>query len=60
MVGMFHHSSNVSHFESRCTICLYLDFSLKTAVFSCLAKALAPPPIVLESCSRTQTDRPVF
>jgi len=31
----------------------------KTAVFGCLTNALAPPPIVLESCSRAQTDRPV-
>jgi len=31
---------------------LYLDFSLKPAVFICLSSALAPPPIALESCSR--------
>jgi len=31
----------------------------KTAVFGCLTNAIAPPPIVLESCSRAQTDRPV-
>ena len=31
----------------------------KTAVFGCLTNALAPAPIALESCSRTQTDRPV-
>jgi len=31
----------------------------KTAVFSCLTNALAPPPIALESCSRAQTDWPV-
>ena len=35
----------------------YLDFGLKTAVFGCLANAIAPPPIALESCSRAQTDR---
>jgi len=29
------------------------------AVFGCLTNALAPPPITLESCSTTQTDRPV-
>jgi len=31
---------------------------LKTS--SCLANALAPTPIALESCSRAQTNRPVF
>jgi len=31
----------------------------KTAVFGCLTNALASPPIVLESCSTAQTDRPV-
>jgi len=31
----------------------------KTAVFGCLTNALAPPPIVLQSCSTAQTDRPV-
>ena len=31
----------------------------KTAVFGCLTNAVAPPPIVLESCSAAQTDRPV-
>jgi len=30
----------------------YFDFGLKPAVVSCLANAIAPPPIVLESCSR--------
>jgi len=35
------------------------DFRKKTAVFGCLTNALAPPPIVLESCSTTQTDWPV-
>jgi len=35
-------------------------FSQKTtAVFNCLTNALAPPPIVLESCSAAQMDRPV-
>jgi len=34
-------------------------FAKKTAVFSCLTNALAPPPIALESCSTAQTDRPV-
>jgi len=33
----------------------YLDFGLKPAVFSCLTYTIAPPPIALESCSRTQT-----
>jgi len=31
----------------------------KTAVLGCLTNALAPLPIVLESCSMAQTDRPV-
>jgi len=39
---------------------MYLDFGLKPAVFSCFNNAIAPPPIALENCSRTQTDRPVF
>jgi len=34
-------------------------FAKKTAVFCCLANALAPPPIALEGCSTAQTDRPV-
>jgi len=38
----------------------YLDFSLKPAVFGCLTNAIAPLLIALESCSRAQTDRPVF
>jgi len=38
----------------------YLDFGLKTAVFGCLTNAIDPPPIVLESCSKAQTYRPVF
>jgi len=37
----------------------FIDFRKKTAVFGCLTNALAPPLIVLESCSRAQTDRPV-
>ena len=41
-------------------IVLYLDFGLKPAVFGCLTNAIAPPPVALESCSRAQTDRPVF
>jgi len=35
------------------------DFRKKTAAFGCLTNALAPPHIVLESCSTAQTDRPV-
>jgi len=35
------------------------DFRKKTAVFGCLTKALAPPPIALESCSTAPTDWPV-
>jgi len=34
-------------------------FAKKTAVFGCLTNALAPPPIVLESCSTAQTNQPV-
>jgi len=48
------------HFESRSINILYLDFGLKQAVFGWLANAIAPLPIALESCSRAQTDRPVF
>jgi len=48
------------HFESRRTIYLYLDFSVKTAVFSCHTNAIAPLPFALESCSMAQTDWPVF
>jgi len=46
-----------THFESRCTIYLYLDFGLITAVFGYLSNALAPPPIALESCPMAQTSR---
>jgi len=35
-------------------------FAKKSAVFSCLTNALAPPLIALESCSTAQTDRPVY
>jgi len=35
-----------------------LWFQPKTSNFSCLTNALAPPPIVLESCLMAQTDRP--
>jgi len=45
------------HFYSRSMNISYLDFSLKSAVFSCLTNAIAPPPIALESCSRAQTDQ---
>jgi len=41
-------------------IYLYFEIGLKPAVVSCLTNAIVPPPIALESCSRTQTDRPVF
>jgi len=41
-------------------IYLYFAIGLKPAVCGCLSNAIAPPPIVLESCSRAQTDRPVF
>ena len=35
-----------------------LWFQPKTAVFSCLTNALAPPSIALKSCLRAQPDRP--
>jgi len=38
----------------------YLDFSLKPAVFGCLNNAIPPTLIALESCSRAQTNQPVF
>jgi len=38
----------------------YFEIGLTPAVVSCFTNALAPPPIALESCSRAQTDRPVF
>jgi len=42
------------------TVAWFRQFSQKkTAVFSCLTNALAPPPIALKSCSVAQTDRPV-
>jgi len=44
------------HFYGSSTNISCLDFSLKPAVFGCLTNALAPPPIVLKSCSRAQTD----
>jgi len=48
------------HFKGRSTNISYLDFGLKPAVYGCHTNAIAPPPITLESCSRAQTDRPVF
>jgi len=33
---------------------LYLDFSLKPAVFGCFTNTIAPLPIALESCSKHQ------
>jgi len=41
-------------------IYLYFEISLKPEIVSCLTNAIAPLPIALESCSRGQTDRPVF
>jgi len=38
----------------------YCEIGLKPAVVSCLTNALAPPPIARGSCSRAQTDWPVF
>jgi len=37
-----------------------LDFGLKPAVFGYLTNPIAHLPIALESCSRAQTDRPVY
>jgi len=39
---------------------LSIEIGLKPAVVSCLTNTIAPLPIVLENCSRAQTDRPVF
>jgi len=44
---------------SQSMIYSYFEIGLKPAVVSCLTNAIAPPPIVLESCSRAQTDWPV-
>jgi len=41
-------------------IYLYFGISLKPGVVGCLTNAIAPLPIVLERCSKVQTDRPVF
>jgi len=38
----------------------YFEIGPKPAVVSCFTNAIAPLPIALESCSRAQTDRPVF
>jgi len=38
----------------------YLEIGLKPAVFSCLTNAIAPLPIVPESCSNPQKIRQVF
>jgi len=37
-----------------------VEIVLKPAVFSCLINAIAPPPIVLESCSNPQKIQQVF
>jgi len=42
------------------TMHLYLEISLKPAVFSCLTNSIAPPPIALETCSNTQKIRQIF
>jgi len=46
--------------EGAMALYSYFKIGLKPAVVSCLTNAIAPPPIALESCSRTLTDRPVF
>jgi len=48
------------HFQRQGTIYSYIEVGLKLAVIGCLTNAIAPPPIVLESCSVAQADRPVF
>jgi len=42
------------------TIYSYFEVGLKLAVVGCPNNAIAPPPIALESCSKTETDWPVF
>jgi len=39
---------------------LYFEISPIPAVVGCLTNAIAPLAIVLESCSRAQTDQPVI
>jgi len=48
------------HLDGRGTICSYLDFSLKPAVFGCFTNVIAPPPITLQSCSNPQKIQQVF
>ena len=38
--------------KSRGTMYSYFEIGLKPEVVSCLANVLAPPPIMIESCSR--------
>jgi len=53
-------SQKLCHYLNTLRAAWFRRFSQKkTAVFSCLTNALAPPPIVLESSSAAQTDRPV-
>ena len=51
------HGSSLTLWEPGYDI-FVLWFQPKTSNFSCLTNALAPPPIALESCLMTQTDRP--
>jgi len=46
--------------EPAYDIVVFRFWSKKWQFLVALTNALAPPPIVLESCSRAQTDRPVF
>ena len=39
---------------------LHFEIGLKPAVVNCLTNAIGPLPIALDSCSNSQTDRPVF
>ena len=55
-----HQTRSLQHLESRCTINSYLDFGLISAVFGCFTNAIAPPPIPLESCAKSQKIRQVF
>jgi len=47
-------------FESWSTNISFLELGLKPEVFGCLTNAIAPPPIALDSCSKAETDRPIF
>jgi len=51
---------NAEEFESNtCEVISYLHNIFCSYCFNFKTNALAPPPIALESCSTTRTDRPV-